>query len=388
MNRVALIFLALSGVGFVFAQAQAQDDAAVCAQRNGDQSIAACTRIINSRQGNAGDIALAYTRRGDTYLAKGDFDRALADYNEALALYPNDPAAHTNRAAAYLAKGEYEKALADYRRALAINPKYQTALVGVQNVEEKLRQRSGSPAAAQPIEVISMGWSGCVRSAGGTGANATIRIKDWHALKDDSAVQQLLDKSREEGMRRCPTDDSVGLKILQKGITGALIEGRWLRATNKWKTNSRIAKLAKQEAQHAAAEPAPKPQQEQEPFKPQQIAGGKNALRDRFIAEFKVDTWANQQALQANVFMYKDKVVGVRTNFEQMVSPTEARFGQMLVTDVPVSEFTTPGQTVVLAMRILGLKATKLQGVEVSVPHGSLVGAYKCKQQNCSEFFD
>jgi hypothetical protein len=193
---------------------------------------------------------------------------------------------------------------------------------------------------------------------------------------------------------------------VQKGIPSALIEGRWLRAANTWKATSKVAKLAsdearpaarrpgakqqapKQETRHAAVQPVPGQQAEPAPPAPQQAAGGKSTLRDRFVAEFKVDAWADPQTLQANPFMYKDKIVGIRSSFEQMVSSREGRFGQILLANVPASEFTTPGQAVVLAMKITGRKTAMVQGAEVSVPHGTFIGAYKCKQPNCGEFFD
>jgi tetratricopeptide (TPR) repeat protein len=97
------------------------DDADTCAKAAGDESIAACTRVITSGKGN---LSAAYTNRGAAYHAKGDDDRAIADHDQAIRLDPKDVVAYKNRGNAYTGKRNYDRAIADYDEAIRLDPKY------------------------------------------------------------------------------------------------------------------------------------------------------------------------------------------------------------------------------------------------------------------------
>jgi hypothetical protein len=95
------------------------------------------------------------------------------------------------------------------------------------------------------------------------------------------------------------------------------------------------------------------------------------------------------QTLRTNPFPYKDKVVGVYASFSQMQSEKEAMFGELFVVGVPPTEFTSSGQEVVLAVKVLGLKPVKLpMGMEMPLPYASYLGAFKCRQFRCADFFE
>src|SRR6516165_6133159 len=75
-----------------------------------DVRIGGCTAVIQSGRETKKNRAAAYTNRGNTYIAKGDYDRAIADQDEAIALDPKLAAAYVNRGHAYEGKNDYDHA--------------------------------------------------------------------------------------------------------------------------------------------------------------------------------------------------------------------------------------------------------------------------------------
>ena len=69
---------------------------------------------------------LAYSNRGSTYLAIGNYKQAIADYDRAIESKMNPLFArdYSNRGAAYAALGNQKQAIIDYDRAIESNPKY------------------------------------------------------------------------------------------------------------------------------------------------------------------------------------------------------------------------------------------------------------------------
>jgi tetratricopeptide (TPR) repeat protein len=152
--RAAAVLLTL---GAALAPALA-DDADTCRKASGDDSIAACSRLLarNPKDADAyysrgyayewrkGEhdraiadfdqaivlnpkYARAYADRGFSYEHKGEWDRAIADYEQAIQLDPKLVVAYTRRGSAYDHKGEYDRAIADYEQAIQLNPKLANA---------------------------------------------------------------------------------------------------------------------------------------------------------------------------------------------------------------------------------------------------------------------
>jgi tetratricopeptide (TPR) repeat protein len=132
MNRLLPAFASALFVLVAALAAPARaDDADTCKKVAGDDSLAACTRLISSQAPRGGDLAQAYASRGVIYIRfKGDWDRAIADYDEALRLDPKNAGAYAGRAAAYLRKGNVDRALPDLNEGLRLDPKNS----GVHNV--------------------------------------------------------------------------------------------------------------------------------------------------------------------------------------------------------------------------------------------------------------
>jgi tetratricopeptide (TPR) repeat protein len=121
------IILALL-VGWSAAPAAADDRSDCAKPGGGDETIAACSRMIASNALKGAELASAFSNRGVAYKRKGDFDRAIADYDEAIRLNPSSAIAYINRCADYNAKGAHDRAIADCSAALRLDPKNGNAL--------------------------------------------------------------------------------------------------------------------------------------------------------------------------------------------------------------------------------------------------------------------
>jgi tetratricopeptide (TPR) repeat protein len=78
------------------------DDRSACDHGTGDESIAACSRLLMR---NPRDVA-AYNNRGNRYADKGEYARAIADLDQAIRLSPKSDIAYVNRGNAYDKKGD------------------------------------------------------------------------------------------------------------------------------------------------------------------------------------------------------------------------------------------------------------------------------------------
>jgi len=124
MRRLSSGFFALIGLVALFSLSAWADDRDSCNKFTGDDSIAACTRLIASKELQGGDLAQVYRSRALNYtLFKGDYDRAIADFTEAIRLDPNSPVAHAVRGASFVRKGDYDRALVDLNEARRLDPK-------------------------------------------------------------------------------------------------------------------------------------------------------------------------------------------------------------------------------------------------------------------------
>lgn len=86
---------------------------------NADLTIDGCTQLIAKNVENLPDI---YTKRGNGYRMKKDYDRAIADYDKAIEIDPSYSLAYSLRGLAYAGKGEHDRAIADYDKALLMRP--------------------------------------------------------------------------------------------------------------------------------------------------------------------------------------------------------------------------------------------------------------------------
>ncbi|HEY6601739.1 MAG TPA: caspase family protein [Xanthobacteraceae bacterium] len=100
------------------------DDQAVCFRGAvGNETSAACTRLIGSGKLSGGELGRAFYQRAMVSTRNGNFDAAMADSNEAVRLDPNNVNARALRAAGYIGKGDYDRALTDLKEARRLDPK-------------------------------------------------------------------------------------------------------------------------------------------------------------------------------------------------------------------------------------------------------------------------
>ena len=87
-------------------------------QKKKKKALTAYDNAIRLKSG----YAEAYTQRGNTNDALGQYTAAIADYDEAIRLNPADAEAHTNRGFVQTKSGNHEAAIADHDEALRLNP--------------------------------------------------------------------------------------------------------------------------------------------------------------------------------------------------------------------------------------------------------------------------
>src|ERR1700730_17605619 len=90
----------------------------------GDETIAACSRMIASNALKGAELASAFSNRGVAYKRKGDLDRAIADYDEAIKINPKNGIAFINRGLGYLKKGDLDRTIADLSDIIRLYPKF------------------------------------------------------------------------------------------------------------------------------------------------------------------------------------------------------------------------------------------------------------------------
>ena len=239
-----------------------------------------------------------------------------------------------------------------------------------------------------PQIVIPPTWK-CEPFGGWPGLSARIpyRVPDWRVYRNKAAIEEIKRRVLAATLERCPEANFIMFRLIDKslGTFEVFYDNRWERRTQSWVSEvSQIDNLVEKDGERAAAEAKEAAKKQEETAK----AAAKVALQQKIKSELKIEVWASQNALKSNVFVYQGKVVGVHATFDQMIAATVARFGQILATDVPTAQFTQTGQEVILAIKMAGLKETKFLGTDVSLPYGSYVGVYKCRERGCSEFFN
>jgi tetratricopeptide (TPR) repeat protein len=127
LTALIAALVALAGLTLAAAPAVAQDTE-VC-RGHTDNALAACTRVIISRNSTREQVGDAYINRGQHYYEQKNNDKAIEDFNRAIPLKPKWLAmAYGNRGNAYYAKGEDDKAIDSYDKAIELEPKYTAAL--------------------------------------------------------------------------------------------------------------------------------------------------------------------------------------------------------------------------------------------------------------------
>lgn len=124
MNRTLLLLpvllLSLQSCGL-----QSQGDIKDCTSTSNspDQRIAACTKLIDSKQVSTQDLATVFNSRGIAWADKHDYAKAIADYDEALRINPLFAFAYYHRFIAQQSKGRDTPARTARDKVASVNPK-------------------------------------------------------------------------------------------------------------------------------------------------------------------------------------------------------------------------------------------------------------------------
>ena len=227
-------------------------------------------------------------------------------------------------------------------------------------------------------------------------------LNDIHSIADPQALTSALQEAANEVLTFCnerhkSQPDSFpfpnGVEVFFEAPPGNTAVQAWIyQPENVWHFQANnAAQTAAQIDKDSAARRAVKDQQDADAKRKSderdQAAKMANDLQQKFQADNRLAGWSNIQLLHTNPFVAKDKVVGLRADFTQMISADEAMFGELLVDGVPNTMFSVPGQQTILAIRVEGIKNAKSPlGTDVPTPYGTYVGVYMCRQPNCAEF--
>jgi tetratricopeptide (TPR) repeat protein len=159
MFRFAMTFAAcitLAGTAFA-------DDRDTCREAEGERSLRACNRVIESKRTSRTDLADAHNNRGQYYYKLRELDRAQADFTHAIRI--NDLAlAYGNRGNVSFLRDDYDGAIADYTRAIARDHRYTSAYTSRGLMHEKKGNLASaradwSAALAVPPKFLDGQWA-------------------------------------------------------------------------------------------------------------------------------------------------------------------------------------------------------------------------------------
>jgi tetratricopeptide (TPR) repeat protein len=124
-------------------------DVPICANKSGDQSIEACTRLIQSGRFDGNRLAYAFAYRAWAYRSIRKYDESISDINEVMKLAPDKPtmtSSYVLRGDIHFQEGELDAALSDYRAALALTPNEHDALNGIGRIEKARAEIAPRPS--------------------------------------------------------------------------------------------------------------------------------------------------------------------------------------------------------------------------------------------------
>ncbi|HED15063.1 MAG TPA: hypothetical protein ENI62_15690 [Gammaproteobacteria bacterium] len=228
----------------------------------------------------------------------------------------------------------------------------------------------------------------------------------WEELTDERTVISLLNNIRVYVERHCAKVRQS--ELIHGGIRDHVAvringyrNGRYataVRATytnGKWKVSNNVIQWVADDRRRKATEAERKRQGEElkreQEAKSRALAEkvqGSRRVFNEFTGRAQVVLWPNISDLRANPFVFRDKVIGIVTNFDTMIAENEAIFtvgGPINVVDIPTTRFQRAGATVLLAANVAGLKQIEMLGAKYTVPSLEYLDAYLCKSNDCKD---
>ena len=169
-----------------------------------DEILAACTRIIDSRQAEGKNLAAAYRNRGRVWGDKREAGRAAADYNEALKLDPANTDVLNRAFLATLASGAVDDATKLAERVILAdkNDRIARLVLGVRAIKQKqypIARRELAQSVRGPITDLAAAllsaWTLASPSGTRTSINSIDRLTgaDWYAIFKELHAALILD---------------------------------------------------------------------------------------------------------------------------------------------------------------------------------------------------
>jgi hypothetical protein len=112
-----------------------------------------------------------------------------------------------------------------------------------------------------------------------------------------------------------------------------------------------------------------------------------DGMKTKFAERLNVSDFPKPEDLKRNPYVFKENVIGIKTTFKEMSADQEGVFSDAVVSNLPNTPI-REGAPVVIALKVAGLKPVRVSGMEVSLPYGTYVGLYACKQDSCADFFE
>jgi tetratricopeptide (TPR) repeat protein len=207
------------------------DDQSLCAKGRPDEIIAACTRIIDSRQLTGNRLASAYANRGRAWAGKKEAAHAAADYKEALRLNPTSRELLGRALLALLANGEVTEAIELAERVVQAdrNDGIAHLALGVHALKQEqypiarneLAQSIRGPVTDLAAALLSA-WTMATPAEAEAATSSIDRLAgaDWYALFKDLHAALILDlagQSNEAAARyeRTYKRDPTMLRVVQ-----------------------------------------------------------------------------------------------------------------------------------------------------------------------------
>ena len=186
----AFLFLILVAAS----SAVAASDFDTCAEMQAQQSIAACTRAIESQTLHGSDLSTVYILRGTLYRNVRNYDRAIADFTQAIQLMQHSAtsaviaSALIARANVYALSGDQKNALVDYRTALSLDAGNQQLAEEIKQAEAVLKE------GHDKVAVVSTP----VPSPSGCGSETTtVSLPSGRAAQSLTAAEECAIKEKE-----------------------------------------------------------------------------------------------------------------------------------------------------------------------------------------------
>jgi tetratricopeptide (TPR) repeat protein len=176
--------------------------------------INGCTAVIDSGQGTATALAIAYNNRGNAFTAKGDYDRAIQDFDQSIKLNPTYAKPLNNRGVAYLWKGEYDLAIKSLDEAITLNPNYGGAFAN----------RAGAYLKKNEYDRAAHDYDEAIRLEPNLEAVWNGRCWTRAILGALPAALEDCNKALQSGPNDAATYDSRGLIYLKMGQLDAAID--------------------------------------------------------------------------------------------------------------------------------------------------------------------